>query len=233
MQYKTIFFDLDDTLWDTATNSRESLEEVYYKYSFDKYYNTFGDFFNVYASYNLSLWDLYEQHKIEKNELMNTRFYTPFKHIEGINKEKAIEINFEFMTRTSSKSRVIEGAKEILDWVKPNYKLCILSNGFEEVQFKKIESAGLTDYFDKVILSDHVGKNKPHPEIFEYALNQMNTQAEDAIMVGDNWTCDIEGALKSNIDQVWYNPDGDTHNNFEPTYTIQNLFELKDILIKQ
>lgn len=230
MYYNTIFFDLDDTLWDTAANSRESLEEIYHIFSFDNYYESFADFWNVYFPHNINLWNLFEENKITKHELMDKRFYTPFRHIESLTPEKSMEINKEFMSRTASKSRIVEGAKEILDWAKPKFKLCILSNGFEEVQYKKITNAGLDGYFDKIILSDHIGKTKPDRALFDYALAEMNAKAEETAMVGDNWTSDIIGAKNSNIDQVWYNPDKQEAKEFDPTFNISKLGELKSIL---
>jgi len=232
MQYSTLFFDLDDTLWDTVGNSRESLEEVYQLFSFDKYYKTFADFYAVYFPHNLSLWDLYEQHVITKKELMEDRFHTPFKHIKDLTPEKSAIINNEFMMRTASKSRTIDGAKEILELLRPHYKICILSNGFNEVQFKKIKNAGLDNYFDKVILSDDIGVNKPDAELFIYALDKMNTTPDRSIMIGDNWNSDIIGAYNSGIDQIWYNPGNEKPRSFVPTYTIHKLNELKDILLK-
>lgn len=231
MRYTTIFFDLDDTLWDTTANSRESLNEIYHLFSFDNYYANFEDFYKVYFPYNISLWDLYEQHSISKKELMTDRFYTPFKHINGLTPQKSDEINNEFMMRTASKSGTVEGAKEILNLLKPHYKVCVLSNGFNEVQFKKIENAGLGSFFDRVILSDDIGVNKPDKKLFSYALDKMKTTADKCIMIGDNWKSDILGAYNSGIDQVWFNPENKNFESFSPTYTIVELSELKDILL--
>lgn len=233
MKYSTIFFDLDDTLWDTAANSRESLEEVFHLFSFDQHYPSFDDFYAIYLPHNLSLWDLYEQHQITKQELMEDRFYSPFRHIPTVTKEQGKEMNQEFMKRTASKSRTINGAKEILEVLKPYYKICVLSNGFEEVQDKKIKSADLDQYFDEVILSDHIGINKPDARLFQYALDKMKTNTEESIMVGDNWYSDIIGAKNSNIDQIWYNPEKKQAKDFIPTYTIKQLSEIKKILTKE
>jgi len=233
MRYSTIFFDLDDTLWDTFNNSKESLNEIFSLFCFDKHYSTFDEFYSIYFKHNSSLWEKYEKHAITKEELMENRFYTPFRHIEEITPEKAIEINQEFMSRTASKGGVIEGAKEMLELLKSRYKICILSNGFKEVQYKKIKNAGLDKYFDKVILSDDIGLNKPRRELFEYALNKMGVTAGKSIMVGDNWSTDIEGAYKSNIDQIWFNPDSESPKGFKPTYTIKKLNELADILLPE
>lgn len=231
MKYSTIFFDLDDTLWDTTVNSRESLEEIYHLFSLDKYYPTFEDFYKVYLPHNLSLWDLYEQNRITKQQLMEDRFYTLLQHTGEITKEKGKEMNNEFMSRTASKGKTVEGAKEILEMLKSRCKICVLSNGFIEVQDKKIRNAGLDSYFDEVILSDHIGINKPDTRLFDYALGKMKTTAEKSVMIGDNWHSDIIGAKNSGIDQIWYNPDEEETKGFIPTYTVRKLSEIRNILI--
>lgn len=231
MQYNTIFFDLDDTLWDTETNSRESLEDIYHLFGFDNYYESFSDFWDVYFPFNQSLWHLYERNGITKSDLMKRRFFEPFVHMNGLTEAKAADINKAFMERTASKSRVIEGAFDVLDALKPNFRMCVLSNGFEEVQFKKIHNAGFDDYFEKVILSDHVGINKPDTRIFEYALKEMDVKKDNVVMIGDNWNSDILGAHNAGIDQIWFNPDGDPAHGFTPTYSIKALSEIKSILM--
>ena len=48
MIYKSIFIDLDDTLWDTYHNNKECLEELYTDYHFNRYYASFEAFFDIY-----------------------------------------------------------------------------------------------------------------------------------------------------------------------------------------
>lgn len=231
MKYSTIFFDLDDTLINTTVNNLHSLQEIFNKYEFNNYYENFDDFHSVFAPHNLSLWKLYEQNSITKTELKSQRFFVPFRHISSITQEKALEINDAFMFGTAGKKRLIEGATELLDKLKPVYKLVILSNGFEEVQYKKLEKAGLTHYFDKIILSDNLGVNKPHPDLFQHALNVTKACRKETVMIGDNWNSDITGAKNSNIDQIWFNPKGLPAKEFIPTHTVGKLYEIEDILL--
>ena len=50
MKYKSLFIDLDDTLWDTYHNNKECLEEVYTAHHFDRYYASFEAFFEIYTT---------------------------------------------------------------------------------------------------------------------------------------------------------------------------------------
>ena len=106
----------------------------------------------------------------------------------------------------------------------------ILSNGFREVQYEKIKNSGLLHYFDKIILSEDAGINKPHPDIFTYALKNTNARRAETVMIGDSWEADIAGARDSHIAQIWFNPAGDVANGFEPTHTVEKLIEIKEIL---
>lgn len=231
MKYTTIFFDLDDTLIDTSLNSKQVLEEVYTDYTINKYYPTFDDFYNKYQSINLHLWDQYEQNLISKEELKKGRFQQSLREFTSITTEQSLEMNNDFMGRVSDKKNIIEGVENILEYLQPKYHLYIISNGFLEVQDKKIKNAGLDTYFKDVFLSDHVGKNKPHPLLFNHALKKANTTSNDCVMIGDNISTDIIGAKNLGIDQIWFNPKNtkDT-DKIEPTYTIRTLNDIRTIL---
>lgn len=231
MKYSTIFFDLDDTILDTQQNSKDAISEIYTDYKYDNYFPTFDDFYTRYQSVNLHLWDLYEQNLIGKDHLMSERFSKTLEGYTDITKEQSLDINQDFMGRVSSRKNIINGAKEILDYLQPRYNMYVLSNGFQEVQDKKIHNAGVGHYFKKVILSDQVGKNKPHPIIFDYALQQAGVSKGDCIMIGDNINTDIIGAKNSGMDQVWFNPKKVADSNgISPSYTIESLDELRCIL---
>lgn len=231
MKYSTIFFDLDDTLIDTAKSSKEALHDIYIDYRINNYYPEFDDFFKKYMSINLNLWSLYEHNKIDKETLKAERFKKSLADFIDLSPQQSLEINNDFMDRGTRKKNVIEGVKEVLDYLQPKYELYILSNGFQEVQDQKMENAELKPYFKKVILSDHVGKNKPHPLIFSHALDEARVANTSSIMIGDNINTDILGAKNSNIDQIWYNPkQQEDDKGVDPTYTINNLDELRDIL---
>ena len=102
-------------------------------------------------------------------------------------------------------NQLFEGTFDILDHLKPNYKMHIITNGFNEVQFKKIENSGLNHYFDKIITSEEAGVKKPNPIIFEYALQQTNAISSESIMIGDNWEADIMGAKNVGLDVIFCN----------------------------
>ncbi len=230
INYSTILVDIDDTIWDTQNNSKEAFLEIYESHHWANYFESFNEFYEVYLPSNLELWSLYGQGKIKKEELIVQRFTRPLSPYMPINEKHAHELNKELLERVAVKTRLIPHAKEILDYLSPNYQLVVLSNGFREVQYNKLRNSGLEKYFQHVILSDEAGVNKPHPDIFSLALNLSKSKAEETIMLGDSFESDMVGAYNSGIDQVWFNPENIQPNGFTPTHTIQNLENITSIL---
>ncbi|MDR1357591.1 MAG: YjjG family noncanonical pyrimidine nucleotidase [Tannerellaceae bacterium] len=231
MAYKRLFFDFDDTLWDTRSNNRECLEELYTDYHFDRCYESFEAFFNYYMPYNLELWRQYRNDEIDRKTLIVERF----RHVlapTGIeDAESAVRLNRVFLEYTTTKTVLIPGAVDLLEYLRPSYRMFILSNGFREVQFKKLNNAGLSPYFDRVVLSEDACIQKPHRGIFDFALKNTNSRRSEALMIGDSWEADIAGAHNAGIAQLWFNPERlPPAGNFIPTYTVGSLGEIKDIL---
>jgi putative hydrolase of the HAD superfamily len=144
--------------------------------------------------------------------------------------EYVLKLNRDFLQRTARKTRLIAGAVELLEYVKPFYRLFILSNGFREIQSLKLQNAGIASYFERLILSEDVNIQKPAKEIFDFALKNTNSRRNESIMIGDSLEVDIEGAQNAKIDQVWYNPDNLPCKTIIPTYQIRTLAEMRNIL---
>lgn len=229
MKYTTVFIDFDDTLIDTNANAKKCMKLVYEGHNVKQYYPTFEEFFEVYETNNLKLWSEYSKGVIDKETVLNTRFVKPFENFPEVDTQYMSKMSEDFLARIVLMGTHIEGAEKLLAHLKSKYKVVMLSNGFTELQYKKVESAGLTQYFDEIILSDAVGVNKPHPDIYKYALDKSDSVAAKTIMIGDNILADIEGAMNSEIDQIWFNPK-DKETDLLPTHTVKHLLDILDIL---
>ena len=84
MNYKNLFFDLDDTIWAFSQNARETFEEVYHNYSLDRYFDSFSQYYMLYQQRNTELWVEYGDGKITKDELNHQRFLFPLQSV-GVN----------------------------------------------------------------------------------------------------------------------------------------------------
>jgi len=228
--YKTVFIDLDDTIWDTRSNGKESMEEVYWDYGFNRFFPDFETYYGIYYPNNCSLWASYRKGEITKEQLILERLKYPLEPYLKCDEDFILNLNEDFLNRTTLKTKLHPYSIEILEYLKPKYKLYILSNGFEEVQYRKMQNSGLAPFFEGVILSDQIGVNKPHPKIFKEALKSANSSVENSIMIGDSWDADIAGAKSIGMDQIWYDLGLEISNGFQPTYHIKSLHEIKEIL---
>ncbi len=228
--YKNLFFDFDDTLWDTYANSRIAMESLFGGSILSSIYDSFDDWFTPYLEYNELLWEAYQHGKIEKDQLIIDRFLLPLKRKGVDDIEVARELHRRYLDTVSEQRAIIPYSIELLEYLRPKYKLYILSNGFIEVQYRKIENAGMLGFFDDIILSEHAGVNKPHPDIFTYALTRTASAKHESLMIGDNFDTDISGAYKVGMDQMFYNRKGQTNLSFSPTFEVFGLDEIPGIL---
>ena len=228
--YKHIFLDFDDTIYDTHGNSQIALRELYAHFGLDRIFEDFDTYSQIYWKRNQEVWSLYSHGQMTRQELIVERFLYPLRQRNAGTAQEALQMNDWFLDCISQKTGLVDGAKDLLNYLQPNYHLHLLSNGFTEVQYKKLRSGGVQSYFEKVILSEAAGVNKPDPRIFDYALQQTGARREESLMIGDNFDTDIQGAINSHIDQIFYNVHPAFVAPLAPTYEVRSLKEIKLIL---
>lgn len=229
--YKHIFIDLDDTLWDFHANAKASLHEMYDDRKLSRYFLDFEHFFKIYAKRNLELWEMYGKGEISKEFLMIERFRHPLVKMGIDNDQLAEQISTQFLDILPTKTILLPYAIELLDYLQPKYSLTIISNGFVEVQYKKLRSANLEHYFTHIVLSEAAKALKPDKRIFEYALQLNSAKASETIMIGDSYAADIVGAQNAGIDQIFLCPKLEANEKPKPcTYLVKGLEEVMGIL---
>lgn len=227
--YKHILFDLDGTLWDFEENSKEALSDIFNEFNLSAADIDFRKFEQIYHKYNNQLWEQYREGKIEKELLRWMRFHLTLKDLGVDDKSLAERIDYQYITISPRKTGLIPFTREVLEYLAPKYSLHIVTNGFNEVQFTKLQNSGLNNFFTYIITSEMVGFLKPNPEFFAFTLKTISAEVADCIIIGDNYQVDIEGAMKIGMDQVFFDPEEEQGNSV-PTYTIKSLLELKEIL---
>lgn len=96
------------------------------------------------------------------------------------------------------------GSREVLEDLKKQYQLGVLSNGDSKSQHAKITFLGLDDLFDEVIVSGDYGIQKPDVRIFQKAAEIMGLECSEIAMIGDTYFTDIIGAIRAGMKPVWY-----------------------------
>ena len=233
--YKDLFIDFDDTLYDTHGNAVIALRETFETFRLGRYFTDPQVFYDAYWTANIDLWTQYAKGEITRDYLIVERFRRPLSVGKGIvvTKELCLEISDKFLDFCASKPGVIEGAHELMQYLRQKgYRMHMCSNGFHEVQYKKLEACGLKDYFDTIILSEDAGVNKPSPLYFDYALKVSGAHRETTIMIGDNLQSDILGALNADIDAMLFNRWQISSEEIPQTLTfvVPTLSDIKSIL---
>lgn len=227
--YKHLFFDLDHTLWDFDKNSEGTLRRLYHEYDLNS--RGITDFDALYKSFNVHndrLWDRYRNGYIKREELRWKSMWHMLLDFKVADTPLSHEISTAFLEILPTQTILVPSAKEVLDYCKDRYQMHLITNGFETTQRLKLQYSGISRYFSQLITSEKSNSMKPHPEIFEYALNATGAKPEESIMIGDAIDIDILGAINAGWDTVYYNPMKLPHLR-KPTYEITHLEELMKI----
>jgi putative hydrolase of the HAD superfamily len=231
MKEKHLFFDLDRTLWDFEANSELTLQHLFEHLQLNRHIAEFNHFFEVYKRENALLWKAYGLNQVSKSFLRNKRFERTLA-VFSVHNNKLVEQMSDGYIELSPKQKALhENALETLDLLKRDgYHMHIVTNGFKEVQHTKLKESGLSPFFKVVICSEEIGKNKPSPEIFHYAMKQANADSKDSVMIGDDLEADVIGALNAGMHAVHFLPDPKKLGSREDFCTISNLNQLPALL---
>ena len=221
-----IFFDLDHTLWDFDRNS-----EMAFSCIFENKYPKIKceDFIEKYIPVNQACWKLYQNDEITHQELRYNRLKFSFDALNIIISDEDIDkIANDYIDCLTDNNHLFEGAIEVLEYLKPKYNLHIITNGFANVQEKKIKNAMLGGYFSTITNSELSGVKKPNSIIFDYAINAAKALKENCIMIGDCLDADVNGAINAGLDAIFFNEKKiEAPQNIKQ---INNLLELKKYL---
>ena len=221
-----IFFDLDHTLWDFDKNSVLAFDKI-----FKEHHPTIetDKFVEIYAPINQACWKLYQVDKITHEELRYARLRQSFDAINyTISDDQINHISHYYIEFMPDNNQLFDGAIEVLEYLKPKYNLHIITNGFAEVQGKKIAKSGLGSYFKTITNSEMAGAKKPHKNIFEFALSSANVKKENSIMIGDCIDADVRGAIDFGMMAILF--DEKEIHVAKGIKKISHLLELKKIL---
>ena len=256
---KAIFFDLDDTLlWDQKSvkeafaatckvaeeryginaeqleeSVREAAKELYSSYDFYPFTQMIGinPFEGLWGNFSDENLEDFKKMKVTVPGYRKDAWTVGLKKMGIDNPDFGSVLAERFPEERRKSPFVYEETFEILDSLKGNYQLLLLTNGSPELQNMKLEiTPELVPYFDQIVISGDFGRGKPDPSIFEHALSLMSLEKDEVLMVGDNLMTDILGANTVGIKSVWINRHNKERNEVIPTYEIQHLGEIFPLL---
>jgi putative hydrolase of the HAD superfamily len=231
-RYEQVFFDLDHTLWDFETNSRETLMDLYVELALqEKGIGSFDEFHRIYQHHNLVFWDRFRKGFIKRDELRWKRMWRTLLDFQIGDEALARQMSERYLEILPTKRNLFHDTLDILDYLKGRaYPMHLITNGFENTQHAKIRNSGIGGYFTHVVTSEKAGIMKPHEGIFRYAMELSGATPEKSIMIGDTLDADISGAGNVGMDTAYFNPEIPADGDIRPTFVIGSLTELKTIL---
>ena len=230
MMYKHIFFDLDHTLWDYEQNSEESLRELYALHGLADF-DLFSEmaFLEKFTKVNYQLWHQYNEGQIEREDIRQFRFRRVLQQLGLEDEALATRLSADYLDLCPNKNKLLPYALETLAYLGERYELSIITNGFTEIQVKKLKGSKIDHYFKSVTTSDGANSRKPSKAIFDFAIEQAKSKPSESLMVGDNLEADVAGAMGAAIDAVYFNPKATPHQA-PVTYEVSCLSTLMNML---
>lgn len=227
-RYKTILWDLDQTLLNFELSRDYALRAVFERYGLE-----ISDAVMArYAAINQNCWNRLELGELTKDEVTVGRFRILFQEM-GVFHVPPEEINTAYQKELGSVFFYMEGAKELVVRLKKEgYRQYVVTNGVNTTQESKMKRSGLSEIVDGVFVSEVIGYPKPMKAYFDACFAALPDVArEECILVGDSLTSDMRGAENAGIASCWFNPEKRAKDvDVRTDYEICRLEELIPIL---
>ena len=224
---KFIFLDLDDTILDFHRSEAVALRKTLQSLNV----NPTDEVIARYSAINLAHWKALERKELTREQVLTGRFRQLFEEL-GMNVSPNVAQSL-YEKNLSESHFFIDGAPRLLMTLSRKYSLYIASNGTTVVQTSRIASSGIGRYFKDVFLSEQLGADKPQIEFFERATGQIEGyNPEEAIILGDSLTSDIQGGINAGMHTCWFNPHHRERGDITPEFEIADLAEFDTVLQK-
>ncbi len=234
--YKKLLFDLDDTLVDDNENRKYAFRKILEERNILVSEKIINDF----LLFDSKFWSDRAEGKIKdpyefKNKEERTKWIRAYRFVlffKDITLEEGIDINNKYIDYLKEYIVPIKNAKEVLKYLyNKNYDIYIITNSPIKIVNDKLIKSNLKKYISDIFTAEEVGHMKPHDMFFKNIFDKVGYDKDNMFIIGDELNQDIAGAIYNNIDSCWFNKNKINNNtSFIPTYEIDDLIKLKDIL---
>ena len=221
-----IFFDLDNTLLDFDRGEANVLSRAFRQFGIDPTLAVLARYHDI----NLRQWELLEEGKLTKDQVLTRRFDLLFAELGvSCDSQAVCDLYESFLAEEHD---FIPGALELLEALSPRYSLHLATNGASAVQRRRLADAGILTYFQNIFISEEVGFHKPSPAFFLACFAAIpGFDHTSALMVGDSLTSDIRGGRNAGLRTCWFDHLGRPYRpDILPDYTVAALDQLPALL---
>ena len=221
-----IFFDLDNTLLDFDRGEANALSRAFRQLGIDPTPAVLARYHDI----NLRQWELLEEGKLTKDQVLTRRFDLLFAELGvSCDSQAVCDLYESFLAEEHD---FIPGALELLEALSPRYSLHLATNGASAVQRRRLADSGILTYFQNIFISEEVGFHKPSPAFFLACFAAIpGFDHTSALMVGDSLTSDIRGGRNAGLRTCWFDRLGRPYRpDVLPDYTVAALDQLPALL---
>jgi 2-haloacid dehalogenase len=225
-KYNLVLLDADDTLFDFSIAESGALrfaaQQNHLPFTEELLYD--------YRTVNQALWRRLERGEVRHGELQRRRFAELFaKRGIHLNPER---FNLDYLEGLSRGSTLIDGALELCRALASVCRLCIVTNGLQRVQRRRLENSPLLPYISALFISEEIGWQKPRPEFFNEVFRRLGDPDRNrAILLGDSLSSDMAGGAAAGVATCWYSPQGELPPGVRVDYRIHRLCEFYPIVM--
>ncbi|OJG72536.1 HAD superfamily hydrolase [Enterococcus quebecensis] len=217
---------MDDTLLDFQLTEKKALQALFQEEGLA----LTDEIAATYKKINSQLWQDFEQGKTTKKTITETRFSLLFKQLDK--KVDGKKLGQKYRYHLSQGHDLLGNSKEIIQQLKPNYQLYIVTNGVAKTQYQRLDDSELRPFFNDVFVSEEVGYQKPMKEYFDYVFERIPSfDQEKTLIIGDSLASDIQGGNLAEIQTLWLNSSKQPADSIiKPTYEISRLDDIFSVL---
>lgn len=203
---RAVLFDLDDTLFDHQGCARDALTAVQQTHEALRAM-PFDTLAQVHAGF---LEELHQEVMLGRVPLEEARIER-FRRVlvaagADARSDLATEVASMYRETYRTRRRAVSGAAALIREIRRRARVGIVSNNLLDEQQDKLRVCGLDVFVDALVVSEEAQVSKPDAVIFRIALDRLAVPPSEAVMVGDSWSADVEGARAAGIRAIWFNP---------------------------
>lgn len=227
MHYEYLLFDADDTLFDFPKASSRAFEAICRKH--DVPYTP--EIYRLYHEINLELWAAFDRGEVSK-EFVTLERYVRFFRTLHLDRDPAA-CNRDYLAALGEGVYPLPHAEAVCRELKTRgHRMYIITNAVASVQRSRLRGSVFAELFQAAFISEEAGAAKPSRAYFDYVRQQLpGLTEENALVIGDSLSTDIQGANNAGLPCCWVNPSGKPRpEHLRVDYEIRDLRELLEIV---